>query len=153
MKAALIRLYLLLKMQNWTEMAARLNLDSLLYYEERMETKMSVVQDLLDVMPKDEKNWDYMLAFAPRRYFTDEEEYLVLSGERWFVYHMLCKIQDCDRHFTRKDYNLFYAYLRIRNELRCELVEANQLVGFENFEQIYQSRKKLFYAYRKRGPL
>lgn len=143
MKAALIRLYLLLKMQNWTEMAARLNLDSLLYYEERMETKMSVVQDLLDVMPKDEKNWDYMLAFAPRHYFTDEEEYLVLSGERWFVYHMLCKIKDCDRHFTRKDYNLFYAYLRIRNELRCELVEANQLVGFENF-QIYQSRKNYF---------
>lgn len=144
LKAALIRFFLLLKIKKQSsELEKRIDVYSLIYCDERLEIQVPLIQGILDSIPKDEKNLDYMLAFTTNRYYSDEEEYLILSGERWFIYHMLRSVYDGDKHFTRQDFNLFYAYLRIKNELRCELVQTNDLVGFENF-QIYQSRKNYF---------
>ncbi len=86
---------------------------------------------------------DYMSLFVPSTYSYQEREYLMMEGERWFLYQMLRRIQISDRPFTGEEYNWFYAYLRIKNELRSELVQTNDLVGFENF-QIYQKRKDWF---------
>lgn len=144
MQAALIRLYLLAKLRRVGIDEKRMRLiHSLIYNTAALELNMPQMQDLLDTMPKDEKNLDYMLLHIPGRYFSGEEEYLVLSGERWFIYSMLKKVFSSDNLFTREEYNMFYGYLRIKNEFRFELVQINSLIGFENF-QIYQSRKNYF---------
>ena len=86
---------------------------------------------------------DYMLAFVKNEYSAGEDEYQILTGERWFLYNMLKMLRTADDTFSRREYNLFYAYLRIKNELQCELMQVNDIIGFENFS-IYQNRKDWF---------
>ena len=144
MKAALIRLYLLLKLRNLDIAAERMEaIHSLIYDTDGLEVNMPQMQDYLDMLPKDENNLDYMLLYVPGRYSGGAEEHRVLSGERWFVYSILKKVFSKDTFFKREEYNMFYGYLRIKNELRSELVQVNKLTGFENFH-IYQSRKNFF---------
>ena len=143
-KAALIRIYLCCRLENITLDSTFLNtLEKLLSDDNLLETNIEEIQGIIDSMPGEGMDIDYMLEFAPNRYFKGEEEYWILSGERYFLYRMLKKILAKDIMFKRWEYNLFYAYLRIKNELRCELVQANDIAGFENF-QIYQSRKDYF---------
>lgn len=146
MKAALIRLYLLMRLRKAEFAADRLErLRVLIYDTDAIELHMSQVQNFIDTLPKDEKGLDYMVVYVPGRYFSGEEEYRILSGERWFVYSMLKNVYAKASSFTREDYNMFYGYLRIKNELRFELLQTNRLTGFENF-RIYQSRKNFFRA-------
>lgn len=108
-----------------------------------LEANIGVVQTLMDSMLNMKEFFDYMQEFVPDHCGYNEQEYKVLSGERWFEHHMLKCILVNDSLFSRQEYNLFYAYLRIKNELRMELLQSNHLVGFENF-QIYQKRKDWF---------
>lgn len=101
------------------------------------------IQSIIDSMMMNGSQLDYMLKLMPDVHRMGEEEYQILSGERWFLYRMLRYIYTNDRRFTKREYNLFYAYLRIKNEVRYELVQTNRVIGFENF-QIYQKRKDLF---------
>lgn len=66
----------------------------------------------------------------------------ILSGERWFMYTMFHKIYARDLKF-KKYFNLFYAYLVIKETIRSELVQTNANIGFDNFEK-YQNRKEDF---------
>lgn len=66
----------------------------------------------------------------------------VLSGERWFMYTMYQFIFSKNKTFM-KYYNLFYAYLVIKENIRSELVQTNSNIGFDNFEK-YQDRKEDF---------
>lgn len=109
----------------------------------QLETNVASLQEILDSLQYEAGEMDYMLKFSPNTYSISEEEYRVLGGERWFEYRMLKCILSGDKLFNRKEYNLFYAYLRIKNEIRSELVQVNDMVGFENF-QIYQDRKDWF---------
>ncbi|MGM9927801.1 MAG: hypothetical protein ACI4E3_02635 [Candidatus Fimousia sp.] len=111
--------------------------------EYEMHINTENIQRIINGMMMDGLSLDYMLKFVPDVYRRGEEEYRILAGERWFLYQMLRCIYTDDRSFTKREYNLFYAYLRIKNEVRYELVQTNRVVGFENFE-IYQSRKDLF---------
>lgn len=66
----------------------------------------------------------------------------ILSGERWFLYQMFGLIFSRDQRF--KDYyNMFYAYLVIKETIRSELVQTNYNIGYDNFER-YQNRKEDF---------
>lgn len=92
------------------------------------------------------KTWDsvdYMLGYSGNEYFRGEEEYRILAGERCFLYKMLRVVLEKNASFTRNEVNLFYAYIRIKNEIRSELVQSNPMVGFENFQE-YQRRKDWF---------
>lgn len=109
----------------------------------QMEIHMVNIQIILDSMTSKTGNIDYMLQFAPDEWYSTEEAYRILAGERWFLYKILRGVLSDDQSFTREEYNLFYAYLRIKNEIRSELIQTNSIVGFENF-QIYQSRKDWF---------
>lgn len=66
----------------------------------------------------------------------------ILSGERWFMYSMFQKIYSKDTKFS-KYFNMFYAYLVIKETIRSELVQTNENIGFDNFA-MYQDRKEDF---------
>ena len=42
-----------------------------------------------------------------------------------------------------KEFNWFYAYLLIKENIRSEMIQANNNVGFHNF-LLYQNRKEMF---------
>lgn len=60
------------------------------------------------------------------------------SGERFLIYHMLCG-QVRGRAIPADLMNLFYAYLIIKGEFYSELVQVNDILGFQNFHT-YQRR-------------
>lgn len=74
----------------------------------------------------------------------------ILSGERWFLYSIFreiyvkaCNSQRSEGRNMALYYNWFYLYLVLKTSIRKELVQANQNVGFTNFE-LYQDRKDVF---------
>lgn len=66
----------------------------------------------------------------------------VISGERWFLYEIFKRIYSGDRKF-KENLNWFYAYLLIKEDIRSELIQSNDNVGFCNF-LLYQNRKEAF---------
>lgn len=66
----------------------------------------------------------------------------ILSGERWFMYRMFYAIYQNDPELEQY-FDLFYLYIVLKSNIRRELVQTNQNVGFDNF-RIYQDRKDVF---------
>lgn len=62
----------------------------------------------------------------------------ILAGERFFLYGCFKGIYS--NNFSDYDCNLFYLYLVIKSQFRGELVQVNDNVGFQNFQN-YQARK------------
>lgn len=60
-----------------------------------------------------------------------------LTGERWFLYQCLRYLQKTKTEAFSK---LFYFYLLLKQEFRAEIVQSNNVVGFDNFA-LYQKRK------------
>lgn len=73
----------------------------------------------------------------------EKERYLFYAGERWLMFEMFRRIYRSSDKEYQPVFNLFYAYLLLKNRLHEELVQSNDLVGFDNF-QIYQGRKKIY---------
>lgn len=71
------------------------------------------------------------------------ESYYYFSGERWFNYTMLSDIYNTFSKLTAEEHNLYYLYLLIKNNIRSELVQSNDKVGFSNFQR-YERRKWYF---------
>lgn len=69
--------------------------------------------------------------------------FFILRGERRLLYSVFYRIFT-GRGDTVRTAKVLYLYLILRNRLRSEFVQMNDLVGFENF-QIYQSRKSEFF--------
>lgn len=91
---------------------------------------------------------DYALVAGNFTGYKEEESYFALSGERRLIYEMFRRVLRRDRRLPVHIYNLFYAYLIIKEKLRGELIQSNEWTGFENF-QIYQDRKDLFAGGKK----
>lgn len=85
---------------------------------------------------------DYMICSNSLAYNPDKGLNEVISGERWFLYEIFKRIYSEDKKFCR-NLNWFYAYLLIKENIRSELVQANNNVGFHNF-LLYQDRKETF---------
>ena len=66
----------------------------------------------------------------------------LLSGERYLLYSLLSNIYKGANEGPKTD-SLLYLYLVIKNEIRHELTQLNDSVGFDNFN-IYENRKLLF---------
>ncbi len=86
---------------------------------------------------------DYALILSHYEWYENEGRYLDLWGERAFLYHCFRKICKHGVLFSEYASNLFHAYLVLKETVRGEMVQANEYVGFENF-QIYERRKKVF---------
>lgn len=71
------------------------------------------------------------------------------NGERWLMYQILLKEMDVSQAcFSVKDFQLFYAYLVIKQSVRSEVIQVNNTLGFENFK-IYSHRKTFYTDYKK----
>lgn len=87
---------------------------------------------------KEEELIDYALQ-GVKDSFEDSND--VFSGERWIIY--LCFNKIYKREFNESEENLFYLYILLKESIRSELIQANEKVGFINFQE-YQSRKAVF---------
>ena len=81
---------------------------------------------------------------------TSKAECCWFAGERWMMYHVLVdELKDeTDRRLADIYYQWFYAYLVIKQNVRSELLQVNDTIGFENF-QIYNGRKNVYSDYGK----
>ena len=86
---------------------------------------------------------DYALSAIGFSKYCENQVNKLLSGERWILYEMFRRIEKRDKTMDLQTYNLFYAYLLIKEHIRGELVQSNEWVGFENFS-IYQNRTGYF---------
>lgn len=123
-------------------------LEKMLLNPELLEVNLPDIQKVINGLFFNKNAEDYILTFLSGSIRHDEVEYEILSGERWFLYHMMKKILKNDSELTSKEKNLFFVYLRIKNDIRGELIQVNDLIGFKNF-QIYQKRKDYFSRIRK----
>lgn len=115
-------------------------------------------------------NKDYMMN-AAGSWYADDESDAVMIGERWLLYQMFRRKYNVKRkgwdsdtkndigreswNHGRKNnsvsrgkedrylYQLFYAYLVIKEAFRIELLQNNEREGFLNF-RVYQGRKTWF---------
>lgn len=82
----------------------------------------------------------FCLDYAMRK--GDVGNYRMLAGERRLMYHWFrrCFAEEA----TEGDKKAFYLYLLLKSHFRREFIQANQMVGFDNFD-IYQKRKDLIW--------
>lgn len=117
----------------------------LLKNEEMLERQIDQVQSIIDSMKIELSSDidDYALLAHDFKFHKNQELYYNLSGERHLLYEMFRRILKQDKSLQPHVYNMFYAYLLIKERVRGELIQSNGWVGFENFE-IYQNRKSYF---------
>ena len=66
----------------------------------------------------------------------------IFEGERSLLYH--CFLKSFNNEFSAESQRIFYLYLKYSIEFRGEIIQANDMVGFDNFSD-YQSRKEEFF--------
>lgn len=164
LKAALIRCYLFSKLVDMEfvllpdrkqylgkprkerEKTTDLNVESLLYKMDEILFFRNELQENIEsfrkLNTKKIKRLDYALSGQYDHVYEKNEENYILSGERWLMYSMFQKIYSKDVKF-KKYFNMFYAYLVIKERIRSELVQTNDNMGFDNFAR-YQDRKEDF---------
>lgn len=84
-------------------------------------------------------NIDYILNYLEMNRYNKEIGNFIFSGERWLMYSMLREAYLGSQEYVPY-FNLFYAYLLIKESVRSELILSNKNVGFSNFQK-YQGRK------------
>lgn len=96
---------------------------------------------------------DYDYAVSEKWLWNNRKSHLneLFSGERYFMYRMFYDIYNSSDNFDRK-YQLFYAYMVIKERIRGELIQSNYLVGFDNFRR-FQDRKDVFIENTKLEPI
>ena len=151
--AAIIRLYLFLDTiaEDWTTaIQARLSIYEVLACQNLIEmlSYAKVAQEYIDILcfckarkyvnpATQTKNIpDYAIMGEDKSLFS------ILGGERRLMYNVFRKIYLGEYRCDKKS-ALFYIYLLIKEELRKEMVQVNNSLGFENFSD-YQLRKCMF---------
>lgn len=114
--------------------------DEILEYRSRIQLRIEFLQNNAGT---GRRKLDYALnGNYSHNVGSFNENNQILSGERWFMYRMFQLIYSKNEYY-KKYYNLFYAYLIIKEKMRSELVQTNDNIGFDNFE-MYQDRKEDF---------
>lgn len=98
---------------------------------------------------------DYVLPYIStirRSAFDEGNQALMtrrkLSGENWFLYQMFYRILGDTKKIYARQYNLFYAYLVLKENLRSEMLQTNGKPGLENFIR-YDHRHGYFLLQQK----
>lgn len=90
--------------------------------------------------PSDDNDLQHRYVMAVRNY--ERRLYRVIAGEQRFQYDLFQAIIRKDPRITPY-LDLAYAYLLIYSQIRGELMQINNRVGFKNF-LMYQDRKEIF---------
>lgn len=85
---------------------------------------------------------DYMIDEQWLNYNPNHRLNEVITGERYFLYSVFKKIYSGDEDFLRYG-DIFYLYIIVKSNIRTEMIQSNQNVGFDNF-YLYQTRKEFF---------
>lgn len=75
--------------------------------------------------------------------YNNGQQNAITSGEKWLLYQMFRQHRARHSGLTVYHFQLFYAYLVIKELFRMELLQCNERYGFVNFSQ-YQRRKGWF---------
>ncbi|MBP3489063.1 MAG: hypothetical protein J6K53_11770 [Roseburia sp.] len=150
LKAALIRCFLFAKLTNRIFLLQDEESDELVEFLLQDETEILFYRTQLQRNISLYRNLEFgecsVLDYAQSGNYHHvtgyDEVNEVLSGERWFMYSMFQKIYSKNQKL-KKYFNLFYAYLVIKENIRSELVQTNDNMGFDNFAR-YQDRKEDF---------
>lgn len=153
LKAALIRIFLFARLLDRDfpenrEFLTEQKVGELMRDEERIEDYRPEIQSMIDFMKsffcilRGKAAIDYALYQVESGLDNGPSGNIYFSGERWFIFQMLQK--EVSGEINNSDYfQWFYAYLVIKNNLRNEILQTNDTVGFENF-RIYTKRKNLY---------
>lgn len=111
-----------------------------------IQTKINYAREISDFA-------DYDYAISEKWLWRNENSHLneKFSGERHFMYKMFREIYAKSTGYHIK-FQLFYAYIVIKERIRSELVQSNSLVGFDNFKR-FQDRKEVFVEGTKLEPV
>lgn len=157
-KAATLRLYLFLKINNIQLGEDDLFIDRIinarssgevLIYIDELQTKLSVVRyEYGHLFDSDVLDYTIPKNLTRRDDEKLQKSNLILAGERQFLYEAFkyCfKSSDIESKFCADPEfeTYFYAYLIIKNDLWKELIQVNDRIGFDNFAD-YQNRKESF---------
>lgn len=130
----------------WDERTLK-NVQLLLINPEELSYHTDAIQSIIDsykmsiLTVGQESAVDYMLQELPATW-KEESGNFVFSGERRFMYTMFKNVYLQEPAYSEY-YNLFYAYLLIKESIRSEMIQTNKNVGFRNFQR-YQDRKEDF---------
>lgn len=146
MQAALIRIYLFADIMK-LEIPAWLNNNDILELLSdpyKLECYLSDIQHYIDLLIETVSFSEYDYAICKPWLYKNADHGLneVITGERWFLYEIFRRIYRRDEYLEMFG-DLFYMYIIIKNNIRGELVQSNQNVGFDNF-MLYQDRKEKF---------
>lgn len=153
LKAALIRVYLILYLLDEEflkdrDILSERRIKEILKNEEQIEDYRVEIQNMINFLKsyfcilRGKEAIDYALYQVESGLDNSPSGNIYFSGERWFMYQMLEK--EIKGEISNDDYfQWFYAYLVIKNNLRNEMIQTNDIVGFENF-RIYTKRKNLY---------
>ena len=146
-QAAIVRLYLSLKLARRNPPPQIENLEKvrrLLQNADELECFADELQSYVEVLQDEVDGEDYVIGFLERNknYAVPVSEVTHIVGERWFLYEALRDICNGNREprLLRGEKNLFYFYLRVQLELRDKVVQTNDKVGFDNFQDFNHRR-------------
>lgn len=132
----------------YDEIWEQITLETVLYYLKNPDTlsyNVNLIQSVIDayrmsvsIFPGQDSSLDYAIQETNARN-AGEDANILFAGERWLMYRMFQNIYS-QQEIRRDYYNLFYAYLIIKESIRSELIQTNSNVGFSNFYH-YQKRK------------
>lgn len=123
------------------------NVKALLRNPEDLAREQNSIQAVIDAFRLGDfqnadgvKSLDYALNDVEFLGIDKERANFLFAGERNLMYKMFRKIYLNEKEELSGYFNLFYAYLLIKEGIRSELIQSNKNVGFTNFQR-YQSRK------------
>lgn len=119
--------------------------ESMLNNEEELHNMIGILQN--NVLGFRETYAEGQLDYTICSHFLYAEEYQtneILSGERWFMYTMFQRVYRKEKQDAMRPYfNWFYLYLVLKANIRNELLQTNENVGFDNFS-LFEKRKDVF---------
>lgn len=154
LKAALIRVhivqYLLFRLRGEQVRSSDYDMRILLSGGEDIQAYYGILQGEIDKIRNEAllagqgDLIDYAL-YAAENQGNKNTENLWFAGERWIMYKMLAGelAGDAEKEGNKDYYQWFYAYLALKQNLRGEILQINDTVGFENFA-IYSKRKNVY---------
>lgn len=115
------------------------NPEELIYQVNLLQSEIDSYRMNGNTLPGQESSMDYALHEVDAVNWGNGTDNFLFAGERWLMYMMFRLIYKREKNYS-EFYNLFYAYLLIKESIRSELVQSNKNVGFRNFQR-YNWRK------------
>lgn len=121
--------------------------NAVMYYlkhPSELATQKTLIQNIINGILYSNPIYQKDYALCAVGHTTDQGvDAITMCGERWFLYTMMRERKRKSKKLSLRHYNLFYAYLCIKESFRKELILSNDRSGFRNFQQ-YQKRKSWF---------